>query len=210
MLQTASYPTAVVLGGGFFMDGTLTTLSRQRLDAAIALFRAEKIATITVLGERKSTYLSNAIEFEKTGAEKRADYLAQSGIPTDKIHQIPFGRDTIGEALAVKKHGEFSKFLLITSDLHMPRAHWIFQTILGDSVKIEDYPVPCDGLLLMEEEQDYLAATRNYFATRPHILENTDNWHTLHSELYATFKTIHDKHHPKGKESQAYCAVRDE
>ena len=203
--------TAVILGGGFFPDGTLTNLSRQRLDAGAQLFLSGQVLSLTVLGTSKSTYLPNALSYDRPGAEKRAEYLQGKGIPSASINKIIDGRDTIGEALACRKALPdlgISNFILVTSDIHMARAMWIFSTILSMDFVITPYGVPCGGLLLPDEEAVYLETTQNYFAARPGILENVDDWHNHHAQLYRLFKDIHDRFHPPGKESEAYCAVK--
>jgi uncharacterized SAM-binding protein YcdF (DUF218 family) len=202
--------TIVVLGGGRFNDGSLTNLSLQRLDAAINLFNAGEAPTITVLGGSKSTYLPGALGFEKPGAEARADYLVAKGIPADRINQIPDGRDTIGEAITCRDHlPKFgvSSLILVTSTLHMPRSKWLFETILGSGYQIQTHGADCGGLLLADEETSYLRTTQEYFASHPGCLEKPGNWHESNPDLYTSFKAIHDRFHPPGKESEAYAGV---
>lgn len=204
--------TILVLGGGFFPDGSLTNLSRQRLDAAAELFRQGAAPTVTVLGGVKSTYLPGAIAYDKAGADKRADYMEQLGVPRAQINIIRDGRDTIGEALACRRHFPsfgIHAFLLVTSALHMPRAAWLFSTILGPGYTITPHGVECGGLLLAGEEAAYLDFTRRYFGEHPGCLDVPEGWHDKHPALYAGFKAIHDRFHPPGRESEAYCAVQE-
>lgn len=199
--------TILILGGGVFPDGTLTNLSRQRLDAAISLFKQGAAPTLTVLGSQKSTYLPDAITFAQTGASLRAAYLVSKGITADRILKIEDGKDTIGEAIACKMafpaHNT-KTFILVTSVLHIPRSEWLFQTILGDGYRIIPHGVPCGGLLLADEERDYLLTTQAYFRKHPENLKHLSNWHADNPALYQSFKDIHDSYHPPGKESEAY------
>ena len=204
------YQTFLVLGGGRFPDGTLTHLSTQRLDASVALYKERKAFSITVLGGGSSTYLPNAIQYSTSGAEERARYLSAKGIPASRIFKIENGKDTIGEAIACRDHMPslgFSRFILVTSELHIPRSRWLFQTILGPGFHIDFFGVPCQGILIEEEEKSYLEATQHYFKENPDCLDDTRDWHNRQAALYKVFKKIHDKFHPPGKASEAYCAV---
>lgn len=205
--------TILVLGGGIFPDGTLTNLSRQRLDKAVSLYQQGEALSITVLGARKSTYLPDAIEFPEAGAQLRARYLVAQGIPGDRIVRIEDGIDTIGEALACRDAFSVSHthhFILVTSALHMKRAQWLFETLLGADYKVVPRGVDCGGLLSAAEEAEYLAATQSYFRTHPHKLARAHDWHTDNPALYRVFKNIHDGYHPLGRESEAYIGVRSD
>ena len=202
----------IVLGGGFTPDGQLTELSLQRLNAGRDLYKDGKIQKILVLGAQKSTYLPNAIVFPLAGAEVRKDYLIQNDIPDADILPVLQGHDTIGEAIACKEYlaAQSSPDLtLITSDKHMPRALWVFQTILGSAYTISNYTVPCGDLLIVEEEGAYLHVTQEYFTKHSPEIIPDGNWHATHPDLYSNFKKIHDVYHPPGNESQAYMAVKN-
>lgn len=202
--------TAVILGGGFLPDGSLTPLSLQRLDAGVELFQRGVVPSLTVLGAIKRSYLPNISDYARPGAESRAEYLMSQGVPEGSINKILDGRDSIGEFLGLRKHLPalgVNDFILVTSEIHMPRSLWLAATILGDGYSVHPHPVPCGGLLIADEDAAYLKATREYFAARPNILDDTENWHTTHSDLYNRFKEIHDEFHPPGQESQAYFAV---
>lgn len=208
--MTAKPNTILVLGGGIFPDGTLTNLSKQRLDAAVVLHKKQAAPTITVLGSRKSTYLPNAIDFPEAGAVLRARYLEEQGIDPAHIQKIEDGKDTIGEVLACQQdfaRHEIRHFILVTSTLHMKRAKWLFETILGADYTVVPHNVDCGGLLVAEEEADYLAATQNYFQFYPERIKNPLNWHAENPSLYQSFRDIHDRYHPPGKESEAYIGV---
>lgn len=203
-------PIAIILGGGITLEGELTRLSRQRLDRGIALFHSGKISKLVVLGETRSTYFENAIRFDVPGAERRADYLTSHGVPQESIQKIEKGRDTIGEGLACRdfyRTQPEKSFLLVTSEIHMPRALWVFRCLFGEGYSIDPEGVDCKGILLKDEEVEYLEVTKNYFANENPDNFTCDDWHDKNKSLYSAFKLIHDKYHPLGKESEAYFAV---
>ena len=211
MNDQAPQKIAIILGGGITPDGQLTQLSIQRLDAGMDVYKDKTVDMLLVLGGFKSTYLPNSIEFKETAAQKRSTYLIAKGIPETSIIKVEAGRDTIGEALACRDflEGTFlHHIILVTSDKHMPRAAWIFQYVLGENYFIQQHNVECGNILLEDEEKEYLQTTRDYLNGK-NMAVDTDTWHANNPELYALFKMIHDKYHPKGKESQAYFAVTD-
>lgn len=204
-------PIAIILGGGVTPEGELTRLSRQRLDRGIELFQNSVVSKLVVLGEARSTYFENAIQFDVAGAERRANYLIDHGIPELAIQKIARGRDTIGEGLACRdfyRTQPEKNFLLVTSEIHMPRALWIFRNLFEKEFIIEPEGVRCGGILLQDEEKEYLEVTQSYFSKINPEHFTCDNWHEMNKQLYAIFKAIHDKYHPPGKESEAYYAVQ--
>lgn len=205
-------PIAIILGGGITPDGQLTRLSKQRLDKGIELFQKGLTSKLVALGELRSTYFENAIQFDISGAERRAKYLMEHGIPESAIQKIEKGRDTIGEGLASRdfyRTQPEKNFLLVTSEKHMPRALWIFRCLFGGGYEIEPVGVDCGGILLSEEEKEYFDVTQDYFSKINPDNFACDNWHEMNKQLYTIFKIIHDKYHPFGKESEAYYAVRN-
>jgi uncharacterized SAM-binding protein YcdF (DUF218 family) len=205
--------SAVILGGGMTPEGRLTDLSKQRLNAGISLYKLSRIKRIVVLGGHKSTYFANAIEFDLPGSQIKARYLIEAGIPETAIDEISDGLDTIGEAIACRqnlpRYG-ITHFMLVTSELHMPRAQWIFSAVLGGAFGFESYPVPCGNILIEAEEEEYLAATKRYFNFGRNFDFNRPDWHGNNQPLYEEFARIHDVYHPPGHESRAYAAVSSE
>lgn len=205
--------TILVLGGGRLPQGGQTTLSLQRLDSAVELYSMGAAQSITVLGGLRSTYLPNALHFEIPGAQERAEYLRSRGVPSNAIWQIQDGRDTLGEAIAFQKGFValgITEFILVTSAFHIPRSRWIFETVLAGACPFTCHEVPCGGILLADEEAEYLRVLKDYLAQRPTWRANLSDWHLNNPALYAEYKLIHDRFHPPGKESQAYFAVRTE
>lgn len=191
------YDAIIVLGGGRYNDGSLTELSKQRLDAGAELFKKGVAPKIFALGEKYSTYRPGAICFPQTGASLRSKYLREKGVPKNNIILLENGRDTINEALVCNEKCqelEYKKILVVTSDKHLPRALYIFKKVFGKGYSINGQGVPCGDLLIEEEEKEYLEAFKKYL---------------FQPELYKIYGQIHDKFHPSGQESQAYAGVKD-
>lgn len=210
-----NFDAIIPLGGGRNRDGNLTPMSCERLDKAVDLYLAGEAALIFALGGLKSTYRPNAIEFGETGGHVRRRYLLEKGIPEQAILALTTGcQDTIGEVLAVREHVEqtdLKKFLVVTSELHLPRSLFIFRRIMGIDFEIQGESVPSTGVLVAKEEGEYLNLVRSYFAKLPKRIQerNFDEWYKAHPDYYVQHLAIHDKYHSNGRDSQAYLAVKD-
>ena len=207
------YDAIIVLGGGRFNSGELTPLSTQRLDKGIELFKEGVALIICALGEHKSTYRAEAIDFDVTGAKLRKRYFIDHGIPEENIVKVEEGRDTIGEAFASRKvlrERGARKLLVVTSDKHLERSLFVFRRVFGENYKIDGYPVPCGNLLNSQEEREYLEVVKKFFISLPKDIPvpNPDLWYQEHAELYEKYGEIHDRFHANGKESQAYSGVK--
>ncbi len=209
------YQAVIPLGGGRNKNGSLTEMSCERLDKAVAVFESGIADLIFSLGGHKSTYRPNAIEFSQPGGVLRAKYLSTKGVPMEKIIILKMEcRDTIGEALAVREYlqsSEIKKLLVVTSELHLPRALFLFRRILGTGFEIYAESVPSNGLLIGDEEKEYLELAKRFFLVKPaYIREKSfDEWFLGNQDYYFNLLSIHDKYHSLGKESQAYFAVKE-
>lgn len=209
------YDAIIPLGGGRNKDGSLTPMSCERLDKAVELYKSGAAALIFALGGVKSTYRPNAIEFEETGGHLRQRYLSEKEVPEEAIITLTTGcQDTIGEALAVRdcvEKTDLKRFLVVTSELHLPRSLFIFRRILGTGFEIQGESVPSTGVLVAKEEGEYLNSVRNYFSRLPKRIpeKSFDEWFVNNPDYYAQHLVIHDKYHSGGRESQAYLAVKN-
>lgn len=101
--------------------------------------------------------------------------------------------------------------LVVTSDKHLKRSLFIFRRIFGKDYQIDGAHIPCENLLDSREEREYLTVIKEFFKSLPKDIPdvNPDTWYQEHSDFYDRYREIHDKFHPKGKESQAYSGVRE-
>lgn len=210
------YDAIIVLGGGRDNEGNLTNLSKQRLDAGCDAYNEGLSRKIFALGGFMSTYSPNAIQFAKTGAELRSEYMIKRGVAPEDIIKVEGGRDTIGESFVsrdtAKKLG-LKRLLLVTSDKHMERALYVFKRIFGPEYSIDSKEVPCGDMLNAEEEKEYLEVTRKLLESLPQEIptpESWDAWKEEHKSLYDAFKQIHKKYMQGEVETnEAYMGVKN-
>lgn len=213
-MKTNFYDAIIVLGGGR-NDKGLTLLSTMRLDKAWELFQQGKAAKILTLGGPYSTYAKDAICYNDTGAQVRANYLLSKGnINNENIIMVEDGRDTIHEAFASRKRARekgIKNILLVTSDKHMKRALFVFQRIFGEDFNIvgnQDTWTETGDILLDAEEEAYLKLWKAVFDRLPIEIPNPKDWNEWYEQNLETYKQqlkLHDEFHPPGgKESQAY------
>ncbi len=214
--MTTLYDAIVVLGGGRTSESELTTLSTQRLLRGSELYKQGTAPKILVLGGHASTYSPHAISFKRPGAELRKDFLLQHSIRPQDIIVIPQGRDTIGEAFAVRERAKqlrLHRLLIVTSDKHCARALFVFKRILGSGFLIKTKSVPCGNLLSQKEENEYLTLLKSFFARLPKDLPapaRWEDWYHAHRGLYAAYAAIHAKYRKGGVETnEAYMGVKE-
>jgi uncharacterized SAM-binding protein YcdF (DUF218 family) len=208
------YDLAIPLGGGRNNDGSLTWLSKQRLEKAAEVYKLGKTSKVLALGGHYSTYRPNAIRFKETGARLRANYLMALGVNRRDIVLAPNGGDTMKEAFASKKAVQklgCKKILLVTSDKHMRRALFIFRRIFGGKIKIIGVKVSCGDILNGDEEREYYQLVTKFLDSFPKEIPDPDldRWVDDHRDYYDKHQAIHDKYHPSGRESQAYGGVKN-
>ena len=216
--MSKQFDAGIILGGGRYDENTLTLLSTMRLDKGWDLYQRKIFTKIILPGANYSTYLPKSIEFKKTTAKLRKEYLVSKGKITDKdIVLAEQGRDTITEAFAVRekaKEAKLKNMLLITSERHMPRALFIFKRVFGNDLRVqsdESSEVETGDILLEEEEKEYLSLVKDLFGKMPKIVPTPiswESWYSEHLDFYMGYMKIHDKYNPPGKESQAYTGVK--
>lgn len=209
------FDAIIILGGGRTNDGNLTTLSRQRLDEGLKLYKEGVALKIFALGGYYSTYNPNSIAFDISGAKIRSDYLIARGANPNDVVLVEDGRDTIYEAFASREKAKelgLKRLLVVTSDKHLERAIYIYKRIFGKSFEIEGQGIPCGDLLNETEEKEYLHLVQIFFASFPEEIPmpvSWEDWYAAHKKLYDSYKEIHTKYIGGGKETnQAYMGIK--
>ena len=135
----------VILGGG--TDGTLIPMlyTKERLDACMKLGKIIFTTPIVVSGG-----YSIFIEKPKyTEADVMHHYLVEHGIPSKHIYKESKSRDTITNAYftkqIIKKHLQWKRVLIITTDGHIARSRWIFKKVFGDQYQFSFLGVPSNS-----------------------------------------------------------------
>src|SRR3569832_782833 len=122
----------VVLGRGVDSNGRLPLAAQERVNRAVALYRAGVASRIIMSGrcalitERPSTI---------TEARAMAATAQALGVPAEALLLEEQSRDTIGNAYftarSILEPNGWNTLRVVTSDYHVPRAAWVFNKVLG-------------------------------------------------------------------------------
>ena len=123
------YDVLVVLGNTNDSKGTLSRISKQRLNKAISLLR-KKTASNGILTSGFGNHFNTSPRPHSLYAK---EYLIKNGIPeriilTDEISSNTL--ENLAEAKAIIKQHKWKDILLLTSDFHMPRVKIIAKGVL--------------------------------------------------------------------------------
>jgi len=113
---TADVPArdvAVVFGAGLW-KGRPTPYLAHRLDTAAELYRTGKVRVLLVTGDNGRT------EYDEPSAMRR--YLAERGVPDDRVVSDHAGFDTWDSCVRAKKIFGVDRAVLVTQDFHIKRA----------------------------------------------------------------------------------------
>lgn len=218
-----------VFGGGRNKDGSLTELSKQRLDAVGMYTIVMEKCKVLVLGGKLSTFRTNAIEFKETGADQKYNYLIKNWeIDRERVYKYPFGGDTILESFALfmavqniipaNVASGIKTIAIVTSSEHLRRAILCTQEAArrihpAKEYKILGVGVPSNGLLIKKQEDDLFNLARKFWIELgKKDLPNTKNWYgwyKKHKDFYNAQEKIIQKYRPLGTEPlQAYAGVK--
>ena len=110
-----SFDTAVVLGGGGVTEGALAIDSRDRAEAAVALYRAGQVRHLHFTG-----YASEPSEL--SGAEGMRELALAAGVPPEAMSIEPRSRSTLENALFSRPMLEDAgRLLLVSEGFHLWR-----------------------------------------------------------------------------------------
>lgn len=107
-------PVAIVFGAGVWPNGTLSRILRERMDAAIELYRAGSVEKLLLSGD-------NRVETYNEPAAMLA-YALQSGVPRSRIVLDYAGRRTYDTCYRARDIFGLSTVTLVTQQYHLPRA----------------------------------------------------------------------------------------
>mgnify|MGYP001073929613 CR=1 FL=1 len=109
--------TGIVFGAGVTSDMRPTRMLRERLDTAIDLYEHEKIQTLIVSGDNRSSHYNEP--------EVMAQYLISAGIPEDVIILDTAGLRTYDTCYRAENVFNIDTALLITHGYHLPRGLYL-------------------------------------------------------------------------------------
>jgi SanA protein len=126
---------AVVLGALVQPDGTMSSMLKDRVDRAAALYRAGKVDRVLVSGDHGTW------SYDEPDTMRRA--LQADGVPGRDIFTDHAGFDTWATMVRARKVFGVTDAIVVTQDFHMPRALYLAQAAglhaTGFSASTHDY-----------------------------------------------------------------------
>ncbi len=105
---------ALVLGAGIRSDGTPSDLLRDRLDKAVDLYKAGKVARLLVSGDNRFVYHNEPAAMRK--------YLVEHGVATEDIRSDYAGRRTYDSIYRARHIFGLSELVVVSQGFHLDRA----------------------------------------------------------------------------------------
>jgi SanA protein len=109
-----THPVAIVFGAGYWSNGALSDVLRDRLDAAIELYRTERVEKLFLSGD------NSIIEYNEPA--KMQEYAFSQGIPEEDLVLDFAGRRTYDTCYRARDIFMISDAILVTQRYHLPRA----------------------------------------------------------------------------------------
>jgi SanA protein len=109
--------TIVVLGAALLADGNLSSVFKDRVDAAILLYRNKKGEKILVTGD------NGTVEHNEVNPVR--NYLLDRGIPSGNIFLDHAGFDTYSSIYRAKDIFLVDSAIIVSQTFHVPRAVYI-------------------------------------------------------------------------------------
>lgn len=109
--------TAIVFGAAVYGNGRLSTVLRDRMDTAIALYREGAVVQLLVSGDGISA------DYDEPGAMKA--YAMQRGIPEEDIRVDFGGRRTYDSCYRARHFFGVREAILVTQSFHLSRALFV-------------------------------------------------------------------------------------
>lgn len=109
-----SYEVAIVFGAGYWPNGALSAILQDRLDAAIELYRQEKVQILLFSGDNRF------VSYNEPG--KMLEYALMHGVPREDIVLDYAGRRTYDTCYRARDIFQVDGAILVTQRYHLPRA----------------------------------------------------------------------------------------
>ncbi len=112
-------PVALVFGAGYWPDGTPSDILKDRVDAAIELYRLGRVTRVIFSGDNR------VVSYNEPGAMR--DYAVQKGLPLEAIVLDQAGRRTYDSCYRARDIFGVHEVVLVTQRYHLPRALYLAQ-----------------------------------------------------------------------------------
>ena len=116
-----SVDCALVLGAGVRDDGSPSDVLRDRLDEALDLYRAGRVAKIIVSGDHRTP------RYDEPNAMRA--YLEANGVPAPAIFMDHAGLDTYSSMWRARHVFGASRIVVVTQQFHLARAVWCARSL---------------------------------------------------------------------------------
>jgi len=118
-------PVVVVFGAGLAPGGVPSAVLAQRLDTAIALWKAGKAKAVLVSGDNSDRF------HDETRAMRH--YVLARGLPEESVLEDDSGLSTYDSCVRAFKVFQVRRALLVTQGFHLPRALYIANSVGMDA-----------------------------------------------------------------------------
>ena len=119
-------PVALVFGAGYWPDGTPSDVMKDRVEAAIALYRAGRVQKVLFSGDNRFVNYNEP--------EKMREYALSLGLPDEAIALDYAGRRTYDTCYRARDIFGLRKVVLVTQRYHLPRALYTCRRLGLDAV----------------------------------------------------------------------------
>jgi vancomycin permeability regulator SanA len=155
---------AIVFGAGIRPDGRLSRILADRVDAAIELYRAGRVAKLLMTGD------NSQVDYDEVSAMRR--YAAGRGIPEEDITLDYAGFRTYDSCYRARAIFGVERAVLVTQRYHLPRAVYTCRVLGIDAVGLgtpdwEAYPDRAIAIYTMREVAATFVALLEVHVTRP-------------------------------------------
>jgi SanA protein len=119
-------PVAIVFGAGVRSDGQLTPMLQDRVDSAIALYRAGKVGKLLMSGDNRF------VHYDEPG--RMYDYALARGVPAKDVTRDYAGRRTYDTCYRARAIFGVKRAVLVTQRFHLPRALFTCRNLGVDAI----------------------------------------------------------------------------
>jgi SanA protein len=119
-------PVAIVFGAGIRADGGLSPMLQDRMDTAIALYKAGKVRKLLVSGDNRFA------DYNEPG--RMYDYAVRRGVPARDVARDYAGRRTYDTCYRAAAVFGVTEAVLVTQRFHLPRALFTCRNLGVDSI----------------------------------------------------------------------------
>jgi len=108
---------AIVFGALVYRDGTLSQVTRDRVDAGVELYKAGRVGKLLISGDHGRP------GYDEVNAMRR--HALAAGVPPEDIFMDHAGFSTYDTVARARRVFQVESAVLVTQRFHLPRALWL-------------------------------------------------------------------------------------